>query len=54
MRRAARFLKKRAARIFCFVNRITVYKSIIHVLNSVQMYFTVKIYVFCFVIFRTS
>lgn len=29
MRRAARFFKKRAARIFCFVNRITVYKSII-------------------------
>lgn len=29
MRRAARFYKKRAAHIFCFINRITVYKSII-------------------------
>lgn len=29
MRRAARFFQKRAAHIFCFVNRMTAYKSII-------------------------
>ena len=29
MRRAARFFQKRAAHIFCSINRITVYKSII-------------------------
>lgn len=54
MRRAARFYKKRAAHIFCSTTRITVYKSIIPVLNFIQIYFTVKIYVFRFVIFRTS
>ncbi len=34
MQRAARFFQKRAARIFCFINRITAYKSIIRLFKS--------------------
>lgn len=38
MRRAARFFQKRAAHIFCFITRITVYKSIIRRFKSQSKY----------------